>query len=77
MPNIKIIPAIGTSGLTTETWYTPEKSRVGADISLEVNKALYTRKVPANITIQLLSYNEKGNLSTLMGTTATNSMILP
>lgn len=48
-----------------------------ADIALEVNKDLAATRVLAYIRIQRLPYNKKGNLSGLMGMTATSSMILP
>lgn len=54
-----------------------EKHGAPADKALEVNKALVTSKVLAVLRISRLSYNEKGNLSVLMGGAATSRMILP
>lgn len=44
---------------------------------MAVNIALVSRKVPTHARLQWLSYNERGNLSGLMGTAATTNMILP
>lgn len=59
------------AGAAAEKWAAP------ADIALEVNKAVAAGRVPAHIRIQWLAYNEKGNLSGLMGAAATSSMVLP
>lgn len=45
-------------------------------IALELNKALVALKAPSHIRIQRLAYNEKGNLSRLVGMTPTSSILL-
>lgn len=50
--------------------------KVAADIVLAVNIALSTRKFPTHIQLQRITFNEKGNLSALQGTTATRRMLL-
>lgn len=54
-----------------------EKQGVVADITLEINKALCTTRVPAHIIIQRLAYNGKGNLRGMTGLAATSNMRLP
>lgn len=55
----------------------PEKHEAAVDIPVWVSKALTANRIPAHIRIQRLSYNEKENISGLIGLAATRSMILP
>lgn len=48
-----------------------------AHIVLVVNLTLGTRKVLSHICLQRLTYNEKGNMSRLLGIAATINMIVP
>lgn len=57
---------------------TPLKYRREAlDIAQWLNMALSVAKVPTYIRIQRLSYNEKGNLGSLMAPASASSMLLP
>lgn len=48
-----------------------------ADIVLEENTILLTRKLHSHVRLQRLEYNEKGNLSGLLGVVVTSGMIFP
>lgn len=48
-----------------------------ADVVLAVNMTIMTKKVLTHVQLQRMTYNENGNLSGLLGTTATSGMLLP
>lgn len=47
-----------------------------SNLVLAVNIALSAKKVPLHVQLQRMIYNEKGNLSELLGATATSEMLL-
>lgn len=53
-----------------------EKRETPAEKALEVNKDLCTIRVPVNISIRTLSYNEKSKLSRLMVTATTSDILI-
>lgn len=54
-----------------------ENQRVVVDIALNINKASSVLKVPVNIKIERLPYNEMGNLCRHVRIAATSGMLLP
>lgn len=54
----------------------PKDRKEALDIAHRLNIALSTAKVPTHIRIHLLNYNKKGNLSGLMASANTSSMLL-
>lgn len=53
------------------------RRKEAANIILVVNLTPSFKKVPSNIRLHQMTYNEKGNLNRLLGVAATSSMVLP